>query len=85
MRYVSADYNYQSSVTTNLKWPPLTERGKQFKLNMFYQIVHRLISQSLPDYYLPTSRHTRQQYPLHLIVPHSNTTSRMASFFPKDY
>ena len=60
-----ADYSYQSSVTTmlnNLKWPPLTERRKYSRLNMFYHIVYGLaiFGLSLPEHYLPTFRYTRQ-------------------------
>ena len=84
-RWAVSDYNYLSSVSTMLnylKWPPLALRRKQFRLNLFYQIVYDLTGLSLPEYYLPTSRYTRHHHPLHLIVPSSNTTAYMSSFFP---
>ena len=84
-RWALSDYNYFSSVSTmlnHLKWQPLALRRKQFRLHLFYQTMYNLIGLSLPEYYLPTSRHTRQHHPLHLIIPSSNTTAYMTSFFP---
>ena len=40
----------------------------------------KLSGLSLPDYYHPTSRHTRHHYSLHLIIPPSNTTAHTSSF-----
>ena len=79
MRWVSADYNYQSSVTTmlnDLKWPPLSERRKQFRLAIAKNVlatncllVNSVVYPSLPEHYFSTSRYsliaTRQH---HLII-----------------
>ena len=60
----------------HLNWPPLAQRRKQFRLNLFYQTIYNLTGLSLPEYYQPTSRHTRHHH------PSSNTTAHMSSFFP---
>lgn len=65
------DYNYHNRVNTmltQLKWPSLTQRRKQFRLN-FYQIMYGLIGIPLHEYCLLTSQFIRDYHPLHLIIP----------------
>ena len=84
-RWAVSNYSYRSSVSAmlhHLNWPPLAQRRKQFRLNLFYQTIYNLTGLSLPEYYHPTSRHTRHHHPLHLITPPSNTIAYMSSFFP---
>ena len=84
-RWAVSNYSYRSSVSAMLhylNWPPLAQRRKQFRLNLFYQTIYNLTGLSLPEYYHPTSRHTRHHHPLHLITPPSNTIAYMSSFFP---
>ena len=84
-RWAVSDCNYLSSVSTmlhNLNWPTLSQRRRHHRLNLVYQITYNLIGLSLPEYYQPTSRHTRHHHLLHLIIPPSNTTAHMSSFFP---
>ena len=85
-RWVLSDYSYHSSVSSmleQLNWLPLANRRKQQRLNLFYQIMNEEISLSLPDYYHFTNRYTRQHHPFHLIIPPTNTTSYMTSYFPR--
>ena len=83
-RWVLSDYSYYSSVTAmlqQLNWLPLAKRRKQQRLKLLYQIMHGIVGLSLPDYIHFTIRHTRQ-LPFRLIVPSTNTTSYVTSFFP---
>ena len=85
-RWVLSDYSYHSSVSSmleQLNWLPLAKRRKQQRLNLFYQIINGEIGISLPDYYHFTNRYTRQHHPFHLIIPATNTTSYMTSYFPR--
>ena len=66
-----------------LNWLPLAKRRKQQRLNLFYQIMNGEIGLSLPDHYHFTNKHTRQHHPFHLIIPPTNTTSFMTSYFPR--
>ena len=86
LRWVLSDYSYHSSVSSMLKhlnWLPLAKRRKQQRLNFFYQIMNGEIGLSLPDCYHFTNKHTRQHHPFHLIIPPTNTTSYMTSYFPR--
>jgi len=77
-RWVLSDYSYYSNVTAmlqQLNWLPLAKRRKQQRLNLFYQIMHGVVSLPLPDYIHFTIRLTKQQHPFHLIMPPTNTTS----------
>ena len=85
-RWVLSDYSYHSSVSTMLKqlnWLSLAKRRKQQRLNLFYQIMQGEIDLSLPEYYHFTTRHTRHHHPFHLVVPSTNTTMYMTSYFPR--
>ena len=85
LRLVLSDYSYHSSVSTMLKqlnWLPLAKRRNQQRLNLFYQIMNGEIGLSLPDRYHFTNKHTRQHHPFHLIMPSTNTTSYITSYFP---
>ena len=89
-RWAVSDYNYLSSVSAmlyNLNWPPLAQRRKQHRLNLFCQTIYNLTGLSLPKYYQPTTRHTRHHHPLHFIIPPSNTTACIyyVKFLPKHY
>ena len=88
-RWAVSDYNYLSSVSTmlyNLNWPPLAQRRKQHRLNLFYQTIYNLTGLSLPEHYQPTTRHTRHHHPFHLIIPPSNTTAHYyVKFLPKHF
>ena len=48
-----------------------------------YQTIYNLTGLSLPEYYQPTSHHTRHHHPLDLIIPPSINTAHniMSSFF----
>ena len=84
-RWVLSDYSYHSSVSTMLKqlsWLSLAKRRKQRRLNLFYQIMQGELGLSLPEYYHFITRHTRYHHPFHLIVPSTNTTTYMTSYFP---
>ena len=86
LKWVLSDYSYHSSVSSVLKqlnWLPLAKRRKQQRLNLFYQIMNGEIGLSLPDRYHFTNKHTRQHHPFHLIIPPTNTTSYMTSYFPR--
>ena len=85
-RWVLSDYSYHSSVSSmleQLNWLPLAKRRKQQRLNLCYQIMNGEIGLSLPDCYHFTNRYTRQHHLLHLIIPPTNTTSYMTSYFPR--
>ena len=85
-RWILSDYSYHSSVSAmleQLNWLPLVKRRKQQRLNLFYQIMHGEIGLSLPEYIHFTTRHTRHHHPFHLIVPPTNTTTYMTSYFPR--
>ena len=80
-----SDYSYHSSVSSmleQLSWLPLAKRRKQQRLNLFYQIMNGEIGLSLPDRYHFTYKHIRQHHPIHLIMPSTNTTSYITSYFP---
>ena len=86
-RWVLSYYRFHSSVSSmleQLNWLPLAKRRKQQRLNLFYQIMNGEIGLSLPDCYYFTNKHTRQHHPFHLIIPPTNTTSYMASYFPRN-
>ena len=85
-RWVLSDYSYHSSVSAmleQLNWLPLVKRRKQQRLHLSYQIMHGGIGLSLPEYIHFTTRHTRHHHPFHLIVPPTNTTTYMTSYFPR--
>ena len=67
------DYGRLSSVTSmlnQLSWPTLQTRRKLSRLQTLHKMFYQQISLTIPPYYLPTSRSTRQYHPLHYILPH---------------
>ena len=65
-RWAVSDYTYLSSVSNmlhNLNWPALSQ--SHHKLNLFYQTIYNPTGLFLPEYYQPTSRHTRHHHLLH--------------------
>ena len=83
VRWVLSDYSYHSSISSMFNWLPLAKRRKQQSLSLFYQIMNGKIGLSLPDCYHFTNKHTKQHYPFHLVIPPTNTTSYMTSYFPE--
>ena len=84
-RWVTLDYGWSSSVTVmlnNLSWPTLSLRRKISKLQIFYKAIHNLTALPIPDYFLHTTRFTRNYHSLHYVIPSSNFDSYKFSFFP---
>ena len=83
--WVTSDYSWSSSVTVmlnNLNWPTLSLRRKISKLQIFYKAIHNLTALPIPDYFLHTTRLTRNYHSLHYVIPSSNSDSYKFSFFP---
>ena len=86
-RWVMNDYGRLSSVTSmlnQLSWPTLQTRRKLSRLQTLHKFFYQQISLTIPPYYLPTSRSTRQYHPLHYILPHVSTTAHQNSYFFKN-
>ena len=66
-----------------LSWPTLQTHHKLSRLQTFHKVFYQQISLTIPPYYLPTSRSTRQYHPLHYILPHVSTTAHQNSYFSK--
>ena len=49
----------------------------------YTKFFYQQISLTIPPYYLPTSRSTRQYHPLHYILPHVSTTAHQNSYFSR--
>ncbi|MEW8548207.1 MAG: reverse transcriptase family protein, partial [Candidatus Thiodiazotropha sp.] len=61
-RFVTGDYSYQHSVTAmldTLQWPPLEQRRKNKRLNIFYKISSNSSPVTLPEYVRPSTSCTR--------------------------
>ena len=74
--WVTLDYSWSSSVTVmlnNLNWPTLSLHCKISKLQIFYKAIHNLTALPIPDYFLHTTRFTRNYHSLHSIPPHHQT------------
>ena len=85
-RWVLKDYNRYSSVTSmlhQLSWPELQTRRKISRLLTFYKILHCQLPISIPPYYLPMTRDTRQYHQHHFILPTVSTASYLNGFFLK--
>jgi len=85
-RWVMNDYGRFSSVTSmlnQLSWPTLETRRKSSRLQTLHKVIYQQISLTIPSYYLPSSRSTRQQHPLHLILPHVSTSAHQNSYFSR--
>ena len=71
------DYSRFGSVTLmldQLSWPTLQTRRKLSKLQTLQKVFCQQLALTVPLYYLPTTRSTRQYHPLHFILPYSSTT-----------
>ena len=85
-RWIMNYYGRLSSVTSmlnQLSWPTLQTRRKLSRLQTLHKIFYQQISLTIPPYYLPTSRSTRQYHPLHYILPHVSTTAHQNSYFSR--
>jgi len=85
-RWVINDHSRYSSVTLmldQLSWPTLQFRRKLSRLQTLHKILYQQISLTIPPYYLPTSRSTRQYHPLHYVLPQVSTTAHQKSYFPR--
>ena len=85
-RWILKDYNRYSSVTSilhQLSWPELQTRRKISRLLTFYKILHCQLPISIPPYYLPMTRDTRQYHQHHFILPTVSTTSYLNGFFSR--
>ena len=66
-----------------LSWPTLQTRRKLSRLQTLHKFFYQQISLTIPPYYLPTSRSTRQYHPLNYILPHVSTTAHQNSYFSR--
>ena len=85
-RWVLNDYDRLSSVTSmldQLLWSTLQARRKLSRLLTLHKVFYQHLALSIPPYYLPTTRPTRQYHPLHYILPHSSTTAYQSSYFSR--
>ena len=72
-----------TSMLNQLSWPTLQTRRKLSRLQTLHKFFYQQISLTIPPYYLPTSRSTRQYHPLHYILPHVSTTAHQNSYFSR--
>ena len=85
-RWVLNDYGRFSSVTlmlNQLSWPTLQTRRQLSRLQTLNKIFYQQLALTIPPYYLPTTRSTRQYHPLHYILPNSSTTAYQNSYFAR--
>jgi len=85
-RWVLNDFSHHSSVTSmiqQLSWPSLQLRRKVARLQTLFKIVHHDYSLSIPSYFTPMERSTRQYHPQRFILPNSFTYSHQQSFYPR--
>ena len=89
-RFVSNKFgrgHYKDSVTemlNNLKWVPLSERRKQFRLSMLYKVHNRLLPITFGNaLQTQTSTYNGEQNEIKFIVPRSNTIAHRNSFLPR--
>ena len=82
-RWVMNDYSSVTSMLNQLSWPTLQTRRKLSRLQTLHKIFYQQISLTIPPYYLPTSRSTRQYHPLHYILPHVSTTAHQNIYFSR--
>ena len=77
-RWVLNNYSIFGSVTLmldQLSWPTLQTRRKLSRLQTLHKVFYQQLALTVPLYYLPTTRSTRQYHPLHFILPYSSTTA----------
>ena len=85
-RFVSADFNYGSSVTAMLKrlgWASLQLRRKQARLVTLYKILQGSTIHPAADLLKPASTRTRSHHDQKLCHLTSNTTPYKQSFLPR--
>ena len=85
-RWVLNDYSRFGSVTLmldQLSWPTLQTRHKLSRLQTLHKVFYQQLALTVPSYYLPTTRSTRQYRPLHYILPYSCTTAYQNSYFSR--
>ena len=85
-RWVLNDYSRFGSVTLmldQLSWPTLQTRRKLSRLQTLHKVFYQQLALTVPSYYLPTTRSTRQCHPLHYILPYSSTTAYQNSYFSR--
>ena len=85
-RFVCADYERQSSVTTmltKLGWSTLQSRRRQARLTMFHKVIQGRSAINAESLLLPASRQTRAKNSFKLQLISTNTTVYQQSFFPR--
>ena len=83
-RFVVSDYDYSSSITSNLNqlaWPSLAIRRQVSRLLMFYKIVHRYIALELPNEIVLFNTITRGHY-MKYRTPFCRIDAYKNSFYP---
>ena len=83
-RWVLNDYSQFSSVISmldQLSWPTLQTHCKLSRLHTLHKVFYHQLSLTIPPYYLPAMRSTRQYHPLHYILPCSSTTAHQNIYF----
>jgi len=69
-RWVTSDYNYNSSVSTmltNLQWPSLQHCRYITRLKIFYNMINSTSMLKIPPYFSNTSYPTRRHHPLRFL------------------
>ena len=85
-RWALNDYGRYSSVTSMLEhlgWETLKERCMIARLQTLFKILHNDYALEIPHHYLHQTRHTRQYYPQHFIIPNSSTVIYRQSFYSR--